>query len=70
MEITELVNKQREFFMKGKTLDASFRLAALKKLSVAITEMESEILAALNADLNKSEIEGFMTEIGTVLAEI
>ena len=70
MDITELVNKQREFFMKGATLDASFRLAALQKLSDGITEMEPEILAALTADLNKSEIEGFMTEIGTVQDEI
>jgi len=70
VDISELVNEQREFFMKGTTLDASFRLAALQKLSVAITEMEAEIVAALTADLNKSEIEGYMTEIGTVQDEI
>jgi len=70
MDISALVNRQREFFMKGATLEYSFRLAALQKLSVAITEMESEIVAALTADLNKSEIEGFMTEIGTVQGEL
>lgn len=70
MDITELVNKQRAFFMKGATLDASFRLAALKKLSLAITEMEAEIVVALTTDLNKSEIEGYMSEIGIVQDEI
>ena len=70
MDISALVNEQREYFMKGATLDYSFRLTALQKLSAAITEMESEIVAALTADLNKSEIEGFMTEIGTVQGEI
>ncbi len=70
MDISELVNKQREFFMKGTTLEYSFRLAALQKLSAAITEMEPEIVAALTSDLNKSGIEGFMTEIGTVQGEI
>ena len=70
MNISALVNEQREYFMKGATLDYSFRLTALQKLSAAITEMESEIVAALSADLNKSEIEGFMTEIGTVQSEI
>ena len=70
MDISALVNKQREYFMKGTTLDHSFRLAALQKLSATITEMEAEIVAALTTDLNKSEIEGFMTEIATVRAEI
>ena len=70
MDIFGLVNKQRTFFMKGTTLEYAFRLAALQKLSAAITEMESEIVEALKVDLNKSEIEGFMTEIGTVQSEI
>ncbi len=70
MDISALVNEQREYFMKGATLDYSFRLTALQKLSAAITEMESEIVGALTADLNKSEIEGFMTEIGTAQGEI
>ncbi len=70
MDISALVNAQREYFMKGTTLDHSFRLAALQKLADAIVEMEPEIIAALTADLNKSEIEGFMTEIGTVQSEI
>lgn len=58
MNISTLVNKQRDFFMKGTTLDYSFRLDALYKLSAAISGMEIEILAALATDLNKSEIAG------------
>lgn len=52
--------------MKGLTLDYSFRLTALQKLLGAVREMEDEILGALATDLNKSAIEGFITEIGMV----
>ena len=70
MDISVQVNKQREFFKSGQTLEYSFRLEALEKLSFTISEMESEIVAALASDLNKSEIESFMTEIGIVQSEI
>ena len=70
MGISELIERQQAYFATGATLDYSFRVTALKKLSAAIGEMEPDILAALAADLNKSEIEGYMTEIGTVKNEI
>lgn len=70
MDISELVSKQREFFMRGETPEHSFRLAALRRLSAAITEMEPEIAAALASDLNKSETEGYITEIGQVQGEL
>ncbi len=70
MDISVQVNKQREFFKSGQTLEYSFRLEALEKLSFTISEMESKIVAALASDLNKSEIESFMTEIGIVQSEI
>jgi aldehyde dehydrogenase (NAD+) len=70
VRISELIERQQAYFATGATLDYSFRVTALKKLSAAIGEMEPDILAALAADLNKSEIEGYMTEIGTVKSEI
>lgn len=69
MEISALVKRQRAFFFQGETLDYSFRLKALKRLSAAINELEEEIKTALKVDLNKSEIESFMTEIGIVQSE-
>ena len=32
----EIVDKQRKYFLSGKTLDVSFRLDALKKLRASI----------------------------------
>jgi len=35
-----------------------------------ISENEGQILAALKADLGKSEVEGYLTEVGFVLNEL
>lgn len=70
MNIPMLVDKQRQFFMNGGTLDTVFRLDALRQLSGAIKEMESEIIHALRDDLNKSELEAYMTEISLIQGEI
>lgn len=66
----ELLKKQRAFFQTGKTLDVAFRIEMLKKLRTAVDEFEDEITAALQADLGKSDFEGYMCEIGMVRHEI
>ncbi len=68
--IGEIVSKQREFYMSGRTLDVEFRIDALKKLQKAIREKEAEINAALYMDLRKSGFETYMTETGMVLDEL
>ena len=70
MNITELLEKQRAYFQSGETLPVSFRIAMLKKLYATVRAYETEIAAALKADLGKSDYEGFMCEIGLVLTEI
>lgn len=50
--------------------DPKYRVRALKSLYENIRAMESELCAALQADLNKSRTESYMTEIGLVLSEI
>lgn len=70
MDIQELVAKQREYFLSGKTLPVERRLEFLKTLKAAILENEGDIIAALKADLNKTEFEGYMTEIGMVLDDL
>lgn len=47
-----------------------FRLNALKKLKAAIRANESLVLRSLKEDLNKSEAEAYMCEIGTIYDEI
>lgn len=68
--IKMIVEKQRRFFYTNKTKNISFRLRNLNLLYRAISEYEERILIALKKDLNKSSMEGYMTEIGMVLNEI
>ncbi|GAB6991145.1 aldehyde dehydrogenase [Paenibacillus pini] len=65
-----LVKQQRAFFRTGKTKDIKFRVDSLNTLQNAINKHEKELLAALRTDLNKSEAEGYSTEIKIVLEEI
>lgn len=65
-----ILEKQRIFFKSGKTIDYQFRLSALKKLREMIINKQSAIIKALKLDLNKSETESYMTEIGLVISDI
>ncbi|HEY9765728.1 MAG TPA: aldehyde dehydrogenase family protein, partial [Chroococcales cyanobacterium] len=69
-EIGEIVEKQRRFFALGKTRNVDFRIEQLLKLKAAIERNEKKLLAALAKDLGKSEIEGYLSEIGLSLGEI
>lgn len=66
----DLIDKQREFFLQGKTKKLSIRIETLKKLQSLIRSNEQELMNALKADLNKSEFDAYLTEIGIVLEEI
>lgn len=70
MEIEALVKKQRAYFETGRTRSVSWRLAALKALKKSVLKYKKEISVALQADLGKSETEGYMCEIGMVLGEL
>lgn len=70
MDIAEIVERQRECFQTGQTLPVKFRVNALRQLHDAIKRYETDIEAALKADLGKSDYEGFMCETGLVLSEI
>ena len=69
-EIALIVEKQRRYFQTGATLPVEHRIRALKKLQQLILTHESEIAEALNQDLGKSAVEGYMCETGMVLSEI
>ncbi|URT73205.1 aldehyde dehydrogenase [Cytobacillus firmus] len=66
----DLIQKQRNFFTQGKTKDVTFRMEALGKLRSVIKQHEQELMDALKADLNKSEFDAYLTEIGILLEEI
>lgn len=68
--IDEILECQRRYFKSGATLPIKFRIEMLKKLRSTVEKYETEIGAALKADLGKSEFEGFMCETGLVKGEI
>ena len=69
-QINQLLDKQRQYFYSGATLDLDFRISALKRLRASIRKHEDQIHAALKKDLGKSNFESYMCETGLVLSEI
>jgi len=65
-----VLDKHHLFFRAHHTKSYEFRLDALKRLKEAILTYEEEIKDALKKDLNKSEFESFLTEIGITILEI
>jgi aldehyde dehydrogenase (NAD+) len=65
-KIGDVIQNQRNFFGTGKTKDVTFRIEQLKNLKQAIIEHEQAIIEALKADLHKSELETYITEIGVI----
>ena len=70
MDINKLVKNQKNFFKTGKTKDVNFRIESLNKLYDAIKKYEKEICEALKNDLNKSQFESYISEIGMVLSDL
>lgn len=65
-----LLKQQQSYFKSGACHSVSSRIRALRQLKQAIKQYEPMIMEALRADLNKSELEAYSTEIGIVLEEI
>ncbi len=68
--IDDVVKSQRNFFVKGVTKTYGFRMTALSRLEKALEEYESELLDALQKDLNKSKSESYLTEVGMTKSEL
>ena len=68
--ILEKIGTQRKFLDENPMLDYKKRIDALKLLYKNIKLMSGDIYDALKKDLNKSETETYMAEIGMVLNEI
>lgn len=69
-EITNLIDAQRTFFATGSTLNADYRITALRKLKSCIKAHEQDIMDALRTDLGKGSQESYMCEVGLTLSEI
>ncbi len=70
MNIEEIVQSQRNFFETDATKSVPFRINALKNLKESVLKKEKKLYLAMKSDLNKSEFETYMTELGMVLDEL
>jgi aldehyde dehydrogenase (NAD+) len=70
VEIQNIIEKQKQFFESGTTLDVNYRLDALKKLKVLMLKHESDFYEALRADFNKPAFETYASENGLVLQDL
>lgn len=66
----EVLTRQREFFLSGKTKSIDYRIEQLRKLRDLIIENENAIYEALNADFRKSRFETYLSENGYMIMEI
>ncbi|MBU1142326.1 MAG: aldehyde dehydrogenase [Firmicutes bacterium] len=70
MSYQMILDQQHAYYHAQKTKSYAFRYEALKDLKEAILTYDQEIKDALRKDLNKSEFESFLTEIGITILEI
>ena len=70
MDITQLVDSQRQYFMTHDTKNIQMRIKTIQNIKQWITQNEDKIIIALKKDLNKHATESYMAEIGLVLSEI
>ncbi len=70
MELSALMEAQRNYYRTGATRSLAFRELMLDGLYRKIREMEPEINEALRQDLGKSAFETYMCETGLTLSEI
>ena len=70
MTKSEILEKQKEFFLTGETKNIAFRKKQLQNLKKAILDNEQNIYNALKIDLGKTEIESYMCEFALVINEI
>ena len=65
-----VLGKQRDFFIRQKTKDVSFRKEALKRLQKKIIAREDDIAEAIYKDFKKPKFETLAAETQFVLAEL
>ncbi len=70
MNFQEIRNSQEAFLSQARNTEISARKSALRALKTAIQERESQIIAALYADMQKSEFEAYSSEVGFIYQEI
>lgn len=70
MEITKIVQLQREFFNSHQTFEVTYRLIILKKLKELLLKYEPKFALAFKKDYNKGEFDFLSTEFMLVMDEL
>ena len=70
LDIQGIVEKQRNFFRTGTTLDIDWRLRQLRRLRDAVIAHEKDFEEALHKDLGRSATEAYLCDIGPIVVEI
>lgn len=68
--IIQKLEKQREYFRNGNTLDVNKRIEVLKQLRSLIIKYEPELVASLWKDFHKPEFEVIATETRFIIKEL
>ncbi|HEY9646702.1 MAG TPA: aldehyde dehydrogenase family protein, partial [Chroococcidiopsis sp.] len=63
-QIRAVIQQQRDYFNAGQTRDIATRLRCLQALRRSLLAHETELLAALHADLHKPAFEGYAYDLG------
>lgn len=69
-KIQAIVDNQKAYFRTNETLDVNFRIEQLKKLKEAIIQYEDKINSALKQDLNRTDFESYLCDVGPTIIEI
>ncbi|GLT78776.1 hypothetical protein SLA2020_503020 [Shorea laevis] len=69
-DLEKQLGGMREFYLKGKTKEASWRIAQLKGLRNFLREKEQEIFEALKKDLRKHPVEAYRDELGILIKSL
>ena len=70
ISVSQIVLRQREYFLTNETKSIDFRLKQLKKLKQSVEKYSDDIYEALWKDLHKCKEEAFLTELSIVINEI
>ena len=62
-DIRQIVERQRTYFHEGETLDVKWRISQLKRLKDGVLAYEREFEEALQQDLGRSAVEGYLCDI-------
>jgi aldehyde dehydrogenase (NAD+) len=69
-KIAKIIEKQRQFFLSGKTRSIEFRIEQLKKLKTIIATNETLLYEAMDKDLKRSKLDSYLAELMPIYSDL